>query len=105
LLEAAYAHESQNRWYEQTALSFLTLRAGAMAKIDPRFNWLLDAALPLDRPGTTGDAVAMLLAGGDADFTAYLAGQWRKAWFLHLGETVWRALGAAQAPELDRILA
>ncbi|MCM0021844.1 MAG: hypothetical protein NBV67_17780 [Tagaea sp.] len=105
LLESAYARESQNRWYEQTALSNLTLKAGAMIPIDPRFNWLLDAALPLDWPGTAGEAVAAHLAGGDRDFAGYLAGHWRRAWFLHLGETVWRALGTQEAAALDRLLA
>lgn len=105
LLEAAYAHESQNRWYEQTALSYLTLKAGAMAPINPRFNWLLDAALPLDRPGADPARVAASLADGDADFAAYLAESWRRSHFLHLGETVWRALGDAQSAALDGILA
>lgn len=105
LLEAAYARESRNRWYEQTALSFLTLKAGAMTQIDPRFNWLLDAALPLDRPDATAETVAGLLAGEDAGFAAYLAGQWKEARFLHLGETVWRALAARESTALDRLLA
>lgn len=105
LLEAAYARESRNRWYEQTALSFMTLKAKAMTPLDPSFNWLLDAELPLERKGTDSDGVARLLGTRDAGFAAYLADRWRRARFLHLGETVWRALGADEAVALDRILA
>jgi hypothetical protein len=105
LLEAAYARESQNRWYEQTALSFMTLKAKAMTPLAPGFNWLLDAELPLDRKGIDSDIVGRLLGAGDADFAAYLADRWQRARFLHLGETVWRALGAHEAIALDRILA
>jgi hypothetical protein len=105
LFEAAYARDSANRWYEQTALSYFTLKAGAMAEIDARFNWLLDAALALERADPTPAAVAALLAAHSPDFAAYLEGHWRRARFLHLGETVWRALGDAEAASLDRILA
>lgn len=97
-LEAAYARESVNRWYEQTALSYLVLKAGLMRGISPRFNWLLDLVLQRDLPGMDPATTASALADGEPYLCGHVAAQWRHCHFLHLGERVWRAAGGAEAP-------
>lgn len=93
LLEAAYARESQNRWYEQTALSYFALKAGLISPFSPRFNWLLDSVMAMDAPHLTPEAAGEALAAGDPFLTGYIRAQWNRCHFLHLGEVVWRALG------------
>lgn len=104
LLESAYAYESVNRWYEQTALSYLTLKAGAMHGFNPRFNWLLDIVLQQDMPGLDAADARARLESGDAELLGAIRAQWRKCHFLHVGDRVWRALGDAHDPA-TRVLA
>jgi len=104
LLESAYAYESVNRWYEQTALSYLTLKAGAMHGFNPRFNWLLDLVLQQDMPELDAAGARARLESGDAELLGAIRAQWRKCHFLHVGDRVWRALGDAHDPA-TRVLA
>lgn len=98
LLEAAYAHESANRWYEQTALSYLALKAGLMRGFSPRFNWLLDLVLQQDMPELDVAGARARLEASDPALAALIAAQWRKSHFLHVGDRVWRALGGTDDP-------
>jgi hypothetical protein len=99
LLEAAYAYESANRWYEQTALSYLSLKAGLRRGFSPRFNWLLDLVLQQDMPVLDQARTAAALAARDPYLCGTIRAQWDKCHFLHLGERVWRAIGDASGPE------
>lgn len=98
LLEAAYAYESANRWYEQTALSYLALKAGLMRGFSPRFNWLLDLVLQQEMPHQDVSLTAAALAAREPHLCGTIRAQWSKCHFLHLGERVWRAAGGADHP-------
>lgn len=105
LFEAAYARDSQNRWYEQPALSYFALKAGIVNALNPRFNWLFDPALLLEAPHMDSETAARALETGDAFLLGLLRAHWNRCHFLHVGEIVWRALGDASgeaAAALDR---
>jgi hypothetical protein len=97
IMMAAYAHNSQHRWYEQVALSLGILQSGLFERIPARFNWLLGYTMKKYFPPGRGLPRDL--------FDLVIEGEFRSAYFLHFcHDEAWRIF-SSHPPEYARRLA